>query len=232
MRRSESLRYEGRLILFWRRLVDLAEPLGTIKLLTLCEADLEKEVVEQRARVDVTLGQATEADVNRIVATAIAGHDPRDFPADRRRRMRQVLVDYFRRGDLCFVATVGKEIVHSNWMRFARSGPILVTPGRYLILEEGQAYMTDGFTAVPYRGKGVHGAVNSHMLAYLKKAGYRRSHTFFVSDNVTSWRGLKRVGWTIRARLLTLERKGEGRDALVWRLRGNPTNWLQRLPPS
>src|SRR6266508_2036153 len=134
MELSKSLRYEGPLILLWRGLVKVAAPLGTLKLLTLCEKDLEQPLVEARAQVDITISRASQSDADTIISTAIAGQDPSAFPRERRRAMRDVLLGYFRRGGICFIATIDRKIVHSNWIHFPRGGPIMVTHHRYLVL--------------------------------------------------------------------------------------------------
>ncbi|HET7380443.1 MAG TPA: hypothetical protein VFJ24_10415, partial [Gaiellales bacterium] len=223
------LRYQGSGVLCWRILVNCLKPLGQLRHLTFCEMDLSQTVRDVRARIDIQIGPATEDDIDDLVAMSA----PEDVPVVEHERLRLMahMLKSFRRGSRCIVARVGKEMVHSNWIHFPQCGPITITPGRYLNLGADEAYMTDGFTPRRWRGYGIHPAVNAYMLAYLQRSGFRRSYTHLRSDNLSSWRGLARVGWPVAGSVLVFTLRGG--FTFIWRSSGAIDHWLRtETPPS
>jgi len=219
------LRYQGLPVLLWRGLVKGLSPVVALKLVSLYQKDLTQPLPEVRARIEMAIEQAREADVDRILDMGV-GDDPTvHLTPDRRLRLLDRQLRDFREGGLCFVARVGSELVHSNWIRFRG---VEVVPGRHLRLGPGEAYMTDGFTVKRWRGHGIHAAVNVHMLRYLQQAGYRRAYTYALAENLISRRGLHRAGWELTGVLLAVSFLGRG--PLVRALRGDLHPWVEDQP--
>jgi len=222
------LRYQGSAVLLWRIVMNCLSPFGTLRHLTLCEKDLTQPLRDVRARVDLDVVNPTEDDVDELVTMSAAP----DMPVVDSERLRLLahLLRNFHRGGRCFLGRVGKDAAHSNWMYFQKSGSVLIAPGRYLNLGPDEAYMTDGFTPRRWRGLGIHPAVNSQMLLYLQRTGHTRAYTHLLSDNLSSWRGLVRVGWDVAGGALVFTPRGG--HTLVWRTSGGVDHWFRKEPLS
>lgn len=72
----------------------------------------------------------------------------------------------------------------------------------HLRFQADEAICNDGYTEEAWRGKGVHTAVNSQMLRFLKHSGFRRAYTSVGADNKSSRKALDRIGWEAYGTLL------------------------------
>src|SRR5688572_30229061 len=126
----ETLHRQGLLVLLWRILAKSLSLIGEPRLLTLCEMDLTRPLREPRARIDVEIGQATEAGVDALLEVTLPRH-PSVHPRERLKLLDRLLSN-FRRGGLCFVARVGGELAHVNWIHFQKGGSVMVCPGWFL----------------------------------------------------------------------------------------------------
>ena len=127
-------------------------------------------------------------------------------------------ITWLRAGEKCYVARIGDEFAHSNWIRFDWCGP---SPHRGEIrLFPGEVYTTDGHTLTQWRGQRLHEAVNVEMLRYAQSLGCKRAYT--ITDLTLAWsrRGVLRVGWQRRGHHMFITPRGFARTWIV-RLGGN-----------
>ena len=209
---SNSLKYEGVSILLWRIVVKLVSPLAHLDHQILFEFDLTQPVAERHARIDCTIRPATEADIDAIVDGRVPPFPRLDWSelsdreeyeqawnericAENRAYFRKKVTQWMRAGETCFIACIGNEVVHSNWIQFDWSR---TANEREVALGPGEIYTTEGFTAEWCRGKGIHEAVNAAMLCYAKGLGCH--HAYTITDLVKAGprRGVVRLGWRKR----------------------------------
>jgi GNAT superfamily N-acetyltransferase len=139
--------------------------------------------------------EATEQELDRI--TALYAQDPYLFQliAPREANERDALEQYrerMREGDKCFVALVGSEIVHVNWLCFKWGGGI---PGHPFNLRPDEVYTIDGFTVEGFRRRNVHTVVLGEMLGYAQRAGYRTAYTVPRADRSGAFNAFRQLGW-------------------------------------
>src|SRR5437660_8942386 len=122
----DSIRYEGLPILFWRILAKLLSPVAELHTQMLFEFDLTQPIEQRSARVECRVEQATEADLDSLVDQRMSRPPPDEELSDEeeydcarlhreRARLRDTYRQWFRAGELCFVARIGDEIAHNNW---------------------------------------------------------------------------------------------------------------------
>jgi len=167
----EDARYQNLGVLAWDVCRKLVSPVVTLNCQFLFEIDLDT-VQLRYARIDCNIAQVVETDLDEIVDMEIRPPEPSATWSDedehaaalqqlRRASLREKYLRALRAGESCFVARVGAEMAHSNWIRYDDSGPLVQRP---VLLMRGEIYTTDGFTAERYRGLRVHEAVLTTML--------------------------------------------------------------------
>jgi GNAT superfamily N-acetyltransferase len=91
--------------------------------------------------------------------------------------------------------------------------------GDAIQLAAGEIYTLDAFTAQPWRGRGIHLALLTHMLRTARELGYTDAFTMASVLKRRSHRNLRRLGWTETGRAVRIRRAG-GRFRILW-LRGS-----------
>ena len=217
-RTRETLRYEGLPILLWRSLSQCVSPVGAVQLWTFYRRDLTKPLVETRARADVTITLATDADTDELAALVARRYGPTRPGPYEKLGIGATILHRLRRGLKCFVARSGTEIVHYNWLAF-QAEESLGDTGARITLREAEAYCSDAYTVETWRGKGIHTAVLHAMLDFLQKTGYRTAYTDVGTDNRSSWKTHERLGWEVCGTALDFRPRG-GDTIWRWRMRG------------
>ncbi len=197
-----TIRYEGLHVLLWRLMQYSLSPLGRLGMLSFCRKDLTQGLLDIRAKVVLTINRATEADIDQLTMLASSRYGPsqrRELFSER--SIRETILDRFEHAATCFVARIGEEIVHYNWIFFHRhvwepGGPCLITMGNR------EALCDDGFTPEDWRGRAIHGAVNNAMLNFLQQSGFETAYTLVNSFNLSSKKALHKVGWDFFANFL------------------------------
>jgi hypothetical protein len=218
-RTIDALRYEGLLILTWRFLKWCLSPLGYLDLMTFFRRDLTQPLGKIQAKVEFTVGQAVESDIEQLAAMVARRYGPgldRLWPY--RQGVQDTILERFRSGCKCFVARNGAELLHYNWI-FPRWEKAVM--GNYRSsLRDDEALCNDGFTEEAWRGKGVHAVVNNQMCRYLQQAGYRCVYTSASTDNKSSQKALHRLGWEFYGIMLYFIPRGSQK---TWwrRIKGN-----------
>ncbi|NIN00811.1 MAG: hypothetical protein GTO24_22840 [candidate division Zixibacteria bacterium] len=230
-RTSETLRYEGPHYLFLRVLPLCLSPLGSLGLLNFFQKDLTEPLREVRAIVELTVGQATESDIDqltRLVKKRYAHSKNLEWYS--KLGIRNTILQRFKRGCKCFVGKVGKEIVHYNWIFFhwEETDPGM---GCFIHLRDDEALCNDGFTAEGWRGKSVHTAVNNQMLRFLQQTGYRRAYTVAGTQNKSSQKALYRVGWAHSGTMLYFIPRGT-KKTWIWRIKGSLGPFAEKQIPA
>jgi hypothetical protein len=115
-------------------------------------------------------------------------------------------------GNMCFVARIGNEFAHSNWIQFDWCGP---APKREIRLFPGEVYTTDGHTLTRWRGQRLLEAVNTAMLRYAQSVGCTRAYT--ITDLTLAWsrRGVLRIGWKRRGHHMFITPRGVAKTWIV-----------------
>lgn len=216
---SDTVRYEGFHILLWRMLKWCFSTLGHLDTMTFYRKDLTQALEEKRAKVDLTVTQASESDIDQLAAMVARRYGPTmaQLWPYKNQSVRDILQQRFRRGCKCFVAKIGTEMVHYNWIFFHWEEEVMGTFSSRLQADE--AICNDGYTEEVWRGKGVHTAVNSQMLSFLKHAGYRRAYTSVGTDSKSSRKALDRLGWEVYGTMLYFIPRGACK-AWIFRLKG------------
>lgn len=207
-----DLRYQALYVLCWRTLVKLLSPLVKIDLQILYEYDLTKPVVVQQARIDCGIGPATPADIEDILdmqmqllppelVAQLSDEEELQYALMCRARANahDTYVRAMQAGERCFVARVDGRIAHSNWIRFHDNGWM---EGRPVDLLPGEIYSTDGFTAEAWRGKRLHEAVATFQLRFAQLQGCHHAYTITDLTKAGSRRGVLRIGWRRRGRIV------------------------------
>lgn len=225
-RTMDTLRYEGIHILLWRTFKICLSPLGALGMVTLCRKDLTLPLREMRAKVEVTFGQATESDIEELTTLVVRRYGPKAYK--KRDMFRDKLLERFAHGNKCFVAKIGTEIVHYNWIFF--QGWEHIVPGQFTHLKDDEAICEDGSTVEAWRGKSIHTAVNTQMLLFLKQSGYRRAYTTVNTDYKSSKKALYRVGWEISGTMLSFIPRG-AKKGWIWRISGTLVPFVEKQIP-
>jgi GNAT superfamily N-acetyltransferase len=124
--------------------------------------DLTEPIPAYEARAPIEVRQATPADIRDVAAIRLPDLDVRDVYEQR-----------LARGQRCFVARVGEEIVGSNWLV---TGTV-ADEGRVMRLRDDEVYTFDAFTAPQWRGARIHGRLLHDMLETARDEHYRTAYT-------------------------------------------------------
>jgi hypothetical protein len=213
---AATFREDGPLLLLWRILVKLVSPIGRLGVSVLYEKDLTLEIPPVEARVPATIRHGTEEDIDAVLAlqgyTLGAEIDEGEITFEQRR----IYLDRLRRGETCFLVFVDSELVAFDWMCRQWGEAI---PGFPIILDPGEFYGAEAFTATVWRGLDLHKFVNNSMLRFAQSIGCHRCYT--MADLVTwrSHRNLRRLGYDVLGVVLWFRLKGT-QKVLVLRLQG------------
>jgi GNAT superfamily N-acetyltransferase len=219
-RARDTLRYEGLLILLWRVSAQCLSPVGTLQPWTFYRRDLSKPIVDMSTPSGVHITLADESDADRLAALVARRYGPTPLGPYAQRGIYATIVHRLRRGLKCFVARVGREIVHYNWLAFEAEDS-LGDAGALIVLRADEAYCSDAYTVETWRGRGIHTVVLRQMLIHAKEAGYRSIYTDVGSDNKSSWKAHERLGWEWCGTALDFTPRGT-HTTWRWRVRGGP----------
>ena len=203
----------------WQQLARALAPWGELCWDVLLEHSLTEDLPPMHPELDVTLRQATVADLDEIVR--LYSSDPflylgEDSPApEEKRKARELYLDRLRRGELCFLAMSGNQIAHVNWTCFTWGDAL---PGHPIRLRPDEVYTTDAITPERFRGKGLHTFVLRTMLAHARERGKRHAYTLSRIDRTDSQKGLHRLGWRECGHALYfVPHKGAYEARFLWR---------------
>lgn len=117
------------------------------------------------------------------------------------------------RGDRCFAATEDGRVVSSRWISEVRAHVSYLD--RWLDLDEGDAYLSETYTAPALRGQGVSGAAGTRLAAALAQEGKRRILAGVLAENLAGRRAYEKAGYVRIGRIGTV-RLGRWRHDFGW----------------
>lgn len=221
-----DLRHQGVEVLLWRIFVKLMSPVARMDLQILFEIDLSQPLQVRAARIPCRVERAGEDDIDAILDMQMRRFTPEEEAAlsdaqqvqyarllRARANAHRSYQRQLRAGEQCYVARVDDgRIGHSNWTRFHDNDFDASCP---VTLKPGEIYTTDAFTADEFRGKGLHEAVLTTMLAAAQQRGAVRAFTITDITKAGSRRGVQRVGWRRRGSIMHLSLRGVKRRWLL-----------------
>jgi RimJ/RimL family protein N-acetyltransferase len=100
----------------------------------------------------------------------------------------------FERGEMCFIATSRDKIAYYGWMGFGDEYEDNCQINVKLNKKE-EAYWFDCWTVPEYRKMGLHTAVTTKALIYLKDRGYKKVSSFITTKNAPSLKAFWKIGF-------------------------------------
>ena len=130
-----------------------------------CRWDLRDDIVDWPVPEGITISAGTEAET-------MAAADMR--LRDASEHVHAEFRDRLRRGQTCFVAKRGEEVVGCDWVGagYDHEGPVRIEPG------PGEVLCRDAFVAISARGRAIHTALQRAMISWAKVNGFTLIHTF------------------------------------------------------
>lgn len=215
-----ELRYSGLRGLAWNAVERAVRPVAQVGLESICQKDLTGPLSDVSARVEIEISPATESDVDQLVDLVKSNWDgTSEFGPYSELGFRATILDRMQRGQQCFVAKIGTDIVHYNWIA-PDSEEAIAGTGLIASLAEGrEAVCHDGFTVEAWRGRGIHPAVNNAMLRSLKASGYQTAYTVVGTLDRPSNITHHRLHWRFSGVMLYFISR-RARRSHVWCLKG------------
>lgn len=144
------------------------------------ERSLEDPLEEIEPRIEVTIRQARSSDLDKFKRLV-------------NEEKLVVLRERFKKGRTCFIALDGDKIAYFGWIsvdaEYESNSRITMR------LKEKEAYWFDCYTAPKYRQNGLHTALTSKALTYLKDRGYKTVLTIVWDENTPSRKAFRIVGF-------------------------------------
>src|SRR4030042_1764109 len=215
--------YNGLLALFWRLICRGFRPLGILGLVTFYERELDQPIQEIKAKVNLAVAPADKSEIESVIKLA----EERETK-EQKANVRNLILNRFQKGSLCFLGKIETEIVHYNWISFNWEESLA---GRFLHLKENEAFFLDAFTQEEWRGKKIYPAVQSHLFHYLKQRGYRKDYTLVDTDKRPSKKNHFFNCWKPLGTVLCFTPRGAAKG-WVWRIRGTLTPFLEKQVPN
>jgi RimJ/RimL family protein N-acetyltransferase len=154
-----------------------------------------------------------------IESLCVLGFDDRD-------EWRQRL----ERGDQCYAAWVGSELVHYSWVQTRGAHPI-ASAGIVVPIRERELWIYNCRTSEQHRGQKIYPRTLQHILAEHFGAGATTAWIYTAEENIASKRGVERAGFTL-VQVLRALRLGRRYRALDMepadRSDLTATNWIYR----
>jgi hypothetical protein len=200
----------------------LLAPLAKVTIEILLERDLSAEVESICARIPLTIREAEETDLDHITSLysedpyLYLGHLPVTSRGTSARTIEPAAREQYRnrlmRGEKCFLALVGSEIAHINWVCFSWGEAM---PGHPIFLQADEVYTTDAFTPPTFRGQNIHAMVLSYMLRHAQHQRRRRAYTVTRLDRRASFGALRQLRWRVAGQVLCIIPRGTDRSWLL-----------------
>ena len=225
---AAMMREDGLLLLLWQILVKLASPIGILGVHLLYDKDLTSVIPPVAPRVPAAIRLATESDVGavlelqgyrtvRATASSASNSECDGFAEDEETQEERLkYIGRLRRGEICFLVFVGTELVAFDWM-CRQWGEAL--PGLPIILDDGEFYGAEAFTAPNWRGLDLHKFVNNYMLRFAQSVGCHRCYTTAELEMWRSHRNLRRLGYRLLGIVLWFWPNG-AKKVFAFRLKG------------
>ncbi len=95
------------------------------------------------------------------------------------------IVERLRGGVTCVASWFGKDIVDAGWM--ATGSAFVPYMNRHLVIDPGDIYTFDSYTAPGFRGRGIHAARGTFAGIQNQADGFSRSISLVAFENYSAW---------------------------------------------
>lgn len=167
-----------------KKAYQIISPLVVLRLDYIYCIDLTKQLLHWEARVPVTVSAATELDV-----ASAAELQYRETQID----IRRLFESKVKSGHKCFVAKVGSSVVGYNWIGFGSFWNGI----DFIFLRETEVWCSDAYTAIEWRGKGIHTALLAAMIKWAGEENYETAYTHVGAFDPRSWKTHERLKWQV-----------------------------------
>ena len=96
-----------------------------------------------------------------------------------------VIARRLRAGLTCVASWFGKDIVDAGWM--ATGSAYVPYMKRHLLIDQGDVYTFDSWTAPGFRGRGIHAARSTFAGIQNQADGFKRSISLVAFENYSAW---------------------------------------------
>jgi hypothetical protein len=141
---------------------------------------------------DVAAGIDRVTRILDLASLCALGHDDRE---DWKQRLE--------RGDLCYGAWLGADLVHYSWVQ-TRGTHAIATAGIKVVIREGEVWIYNCRTSERHRGRRIYPHTLQHICREQFAAGATTAWIYTAEHNVSSARGVERAGFTLVQKLRAL----------------------------
>lgn len=146
--------------------------------------DLTKPLVHWQTRAPVTILAGTTEDV-----TSAAEREYRETNINKWR----LFASKIEHGHKCFIAKNGFSVVGYNWIAFGSFWSGI----DFIVLGENEVWCSDAYTAIDWRGQGIHTALLAAMIEWARKEKYKTAYTHVSVFHPRSWKAHERLKWHV-----------------------------------
>lgn len=146
----------------------------------LAEYLLEENIQDVEPKIKVVIREAQGAGLDKFRNTT-------------EEKKIKIFGERFNKGEICFIAEDQDKIAYYGWISF--NDEYEDNCHIKVKLNKKEAYWFDCWTVPEYRKMGLHTAVTTKALTYLKNKGYKRVLSFVTVKNVPSLKAFGRVGF-------------------------------------
>jgi L-amino acid N-acyltransferase YncA len=156
----------------------------TLRLDYIYRIDLSKPLIHWEPRIPVAVSAATIQDV-----ASAAEREYHETKIDKRRLFKSKIEN----GHHCFVAKDGSSVVGYNWIG---SGSFW-NGIDFVVLKDDEVWCSDAYTAIEWRGKGIHTALLAAMIEWARKENFRTAYTHVSAFHPKSWKAHEHLKWQV-----------------------------------
>lgn len=152
------------------------------------ECSLEIPIEEIEPKIKVTIRTAVEDDLDKLKGIV-------------NERKMKLFRERFKKNRICFIALHQENIAYFGWISFDDEYESIFQIR--VKVKDKEAYWFDCHTILGYRDNGLHSAITTKALIYLKDKGIKKVLTHVMKNNIYSRKAFRKVGF-IEKRMVTL----------------------------
>lgn len=152
------------------------------------ECSLEIPIEEIEPKIKVTIRTAVEDDLDK-------------FKGIVSERKIKLFRERFKKNRMCFIALHQENIAYFGWISFDDEYETIFQI--MVRVKDKEAYWFDCHTIPEYRRYGLHSAITTKALIYLKDKGIKKVLTHVMKNNIYSRKAFRKVGFKEK-RMVTL----------------------------
>ena len=144
------------------------------------ECSLEKSIHRVEPKIKVIIREAAEDDLDK-------------FKVIVNKKKIEIFRKRFKKNRICFIALDQNKITYFGWISFEDE---YETNCQIKVkVNEKNTYWFDCYTVPEYRQNGLHSAVTTKALMYLKDKGCKKVLTLVMKNNIYSRKAFRKVGF-------------------------------------